>query len=352
MFFRGCWRCVTRSFRAVEKQADRATRFVGPLFVAIAVVCIAACAFAFFEYYKAITTPPGSPLEAPRPPSRPLTSSILPSGLCFGPSRFHTSSFRTPARERAIRDIQAAQEKQRTREESAVHSDGRGARAERYARECKKCESNSSGQQPPKPERTHHCSVCRTCVLKFDHHCPWIKGCVGLHNERYFLLFLCYFSVACFFCAGWGFAPTWRALSFYTYTWEHRTPRSLMLAMEVLAIVMGLAVFVMAAGQLWLIAKNETSVESNDNDWYRKVAKSRGRTYLNPYDLGWQENFRAFFNVGPGGYHWSTVFLPVSVPPSSDGWTWPKRENWRETGMAFEDELTDEEEMSSDEEAR
>ena len=30
----------------------------------------------------------------------------------------------------------------------------------------------------PKPDRAHHCSNCERCVLKMDHHCPWIGGCV------------------------------------------------------------------------------------------------------------------------------------------------------------------------------
>jgi hypothetical protein len=34
---------------------------------------------------------------------------------------------------------------------------------------CTKC-------QAPKPERTHHCSFCKRCVLKMDHHCPWLAN--------------------------------------------------------------------------------------------------------------------------------------------------------------------------------
>ena len=41
-----------------------------------------------------------------------------------------------------------------------------------------------------KPLRTHHCSLCGICVLKMDHHCPWINNCIGHNNQRYFLLFL------------------------------------------------------------------------------------------------------------------------------------------------------------------
>lgn len=46
--------------------------------------------------------------------------------------------------------------------------------------------------------------------------------------------------------------------------------------MYILAVVLWFAVTVMGAWYFWSIANAETSVESQDNDHYRKIAKGRG----------------------------------------------------------------------------
>lgn len=56
-----------------------------------------------------------------------------------------------------------------------------------------------------KPDRCHHCSICGCCVLRMDHHCPWINNCVSFTNYKFFVLFLGYTFALCIFVASTTF---------------------------------------------------------------------------------------------------------------------------------------------------
>ncbi|XP_044293135.1 palmitoyltransferase ZDHHC13 isoform X2 [Varanus komodoensis] len=46
-----------------------------------------------------------------------------------------------------------------------------------------------------KPLRSMHCSICNSCVARYDQHCIWIGQCIGVGNHCYFVLFLLFLSV-------------------------------------------------------------------------------------------------------------------------------------------------------------
>ena len=62
----------------------------------------------------------------------------------------------------------------------------------KYRKFCKRCKAF-------KPIRAHHCSICGRCIIKMDHHCPWVNNCVGIGNQKLFLHFLMWVNVTCIY---------------------------------------------------------------------------------------------------------------------------------------------------------
>ncbi|KAK8154668.1 DHHC palmitoyltransferase-domain-containing protein [Phyllosticta citrichinensis] len=126
-------------------------------------------------------------------------------------------------------------------------------------RYCKKC-------QTKKPDRAHHCSTCGRCVLKMDHHCPWLATCVGLRNYKPFLLFLVYLSLFCWACFANSGGWCWNQ-----FTNDDYMDSFLPINYIILAVIAGIVGLVMTGFTAWhvhLAACNLTTIESLEKTRY------------------------------------------------------------------------------------
>ncbi|KAI1319019.1 Palmitoyltransferase [Mortierella claussenii] len=86
-------------------------------------------------------------------------------------------------------------------------ADGSGVEYKRTTHTPRYC-SNCDTYKPP---RTHHCRSCKKCVLKMDHHCPWVYNCVGYFNYGHFVRFIIWTTIATFLCALFLILRCWEA---------------------------------------------------------------------------------------------------------------------------------------------
>jgi len=156
-----------------------------------------------------------------------------------------------------------------------------------------------------KPDRCHHCRVCRMCILKMDHHCPWIYNCVGFRNHKYFFLLLLYTTIDCHMIV-------WTMLTSVKASMNPRTPfisMFLLLFGETLASFLGILVSIFFLFHIWLMLKSMTTIE-----FCEKSMKNRGYD-SSAYDRGIIGNINAVL-----GDTWLLWFLPCN-PPHGQGLT-------------------------------
>jgi len=153
-----------------------------------------------------------------------------------------------------------------------------------------------------KPPRTHHCSVCNECVLNMDHHCPWMNNCIGYYNYRYFWLFLCYLWVGCAYLIAnttHKFAATYRAHGQDALIIKAvLSERTAIVFCFVIAFSVAIALSFLWGWHVYLLFSGQSTIEFYLNRERRAYARSRGRLWRNPFDVGLRKNWEQVF--GPG----------------------------------------------------
>jgi len=159
-----------------------------------------------------------------------------------------------------------------------------------------------------KAPRSHHCRKCEKCVMKMDHHCPWINNCVGHANHASFTYFLFFAPCGCLHSLLILIPTLYRALNRHYYL-LYRTPDVPLVILSVRQFVVSLLATSLAIGvilavgglcfiQVRSILKNETGIESwiIEKARYREKEEDEEETFVFPYNLGRWKNWLQVFS--------------------------------------------------------
>ncbi|XP_043223295.1 palmitoyltransferase ZDHHC20-B-like [Amphibalanus amphitrite] len=160
-----------------------------------------------------------------------------------------------------------------------------------------------------KPDRCHHCSVCSECVLKMDHHCPWVNNCIGFSNYKFFVLFLGYAFAYCVFIA-------LTSLQYFIGFWRdglEGMARFHILFLFFVSTMFGISLISLFSYHCYLVIRNQSTLETFRPPIFYSGPDKRG------FSMTRYGNFCQVF--GDSKLKW---FLPVFTS-IGDGVSFPMR---------------------------
>jgi palmitoyltransferase len=176
------------------------------------------------------------------------------------------------------------------------------------ARKCDKC----SGFKAP---RSHHCRVCRRCVLRMDHHCLWINNCVGHRNYKAFVLLVFYATSASIYSSVITASCILQAESDSSL----RVPQKIFnITFGVVVIGLSLTLGTFLGWHVYLMTHNMTTIEYYEGIRAAWLARKSGQSYRHLFDVGIHKNLSLI--LGPNMVKW---LCPIAVSHIKDGTSFP-----------------------------
>lgn len=199
-----------------------------------------------------------------------------------------------------------------------------------------------------KPARSKHCSLCKRCVAKADHHCVFINSCVGYGNQHWFILLLASTGLLTTYGGLLGISllssamrerypllhlwPSWKEGAFQFFaSWALAMEREVNLgATTLLALLTSPMVWGLLAYTLYHVYRGFTTNESLKwSDWQEDIAD--GYAFIRPLPGNRVKNRQ----IEPLCQRWPVEPQNVLIattdgqPPTASGRSLPGAGDWK-----------------------
>ena len=165
-----------------------------------------------------------------------------------------------------------------------------------------------------KPDRAHHCKICNHCILKMDHHCPWIGCCIGFFNYKYFLTLLLYSWIcSLFFIIIFAHISKQIIITNLIYNQKIIYGEIFFILIYFASIAFFVFTFVLYFFHWYLVSNNFSTFEYVE---FLKKKNIDNHYYGSKYNLGSiYENWKDVY-----GECWLTWFFPISPMKTNPNW--------------------------------